>query len=423
MHEELVAKKRMNGGSCMVGLLLGLLGGACGSSPEPAPEAPPEEVAPEPVEAPVTEESEAQNELAGRAASRIRAMEGLGPLRFGMSREEAMSWVEPHPVFSAMTVPYDLGFEDDRLTRIELLPHFLKQDVFVAGTKIEPGMNREFVARVLGDCGELQIAEGGNHQVCRGGLIHLSEAPGNSADEPFRQDVGIEIRGEALGPAVLRMSLRGTAEPGVRRTAEVQFDAGDVPVVDAEFSLDPGLSTVAQGGIGGVATVHAGRGEELFALRQGDEVRLYRRTVSEDFVPDTGRHVQTFVLPAHRTLKVEAGPNSVLDCSGHREVARCGDGPRVCVSSAGVRMSVDGPDGRATYDAPLDRLLRYSYASPQNSRSALRVGLPTPWHFLVGPDGELSVERGEDDVPCEAGEHHMEVFVGLLSADETSFPY
>ncbi|MFO0734623.1 MAG: hypothetical protein U0270_02025 [Labilithrix sp.] len=101
---------------------------------------------------------------------------GIGPLRFGMSRDEvaALRVLQRHPKFALETTPYQVGYDDHgRVVRIAVSLLGAPRDVEVGRTTIPRGARFSEVRTLLEGCEAPDVGFGGGRYTCNGGTIEV----------------------------------------------------------------------------------------------------------------------------------------------------------------------------------------------------------------------------------------------------------
>ncbi len=101
-----------------------------------------------------------------------------GPMQMGMTRAEveALGILRPHPHYSAMTVPYDLTYDDDgRVLRIEVSLEHVPSDVRIGEALLPRNADLSRARALLGDCVEGMGTMGRREHYlqCRAGGLSL----------------------------------------------------------------------------------------------------------------------------------------------------------------------------------------------------------------------------------------------------------
>jgi hypothetical protein len=99
----------------------------------------------------------------------------------GASRAEVegLGVLEEHPRYSAMTVPYTVGYDSGgKAERIQLSLKHAARDVTIGALTIPREATFSEVKALLGDCKDRPEVKGGSGSDCRGGLVGVSIGSG-----------------------------------------------------------------------------------------------------------------------------------------------------------------------------------------------------------------------------------------------------
>jgi hypothetical protein len=115
---------------------------------------------------------------AAAAPGEIALVPGVafGPIEIGMTREQiaALGILTTHPYYSAMTVPFDVGYDEAaRVNRIALSLAHAQGPVRVGDVVIPLDATPDEAARLLGDCEPPVVDYGGTAWACRKRTITL----------------------------------------------------------------------------------------------------------------------------------------------------------------------------------------------------------------------------------------------------------
>ncbi len=379
-------------------LVIGMIGCGASESPsaEPAAELP-EESTPPTQEASTESTSGAgvasADELEERDAMPASPLEGVGVLRFGMSRSEVESLLgdERHPHYVGTRVPYQPYFDDaDQLVAIDVQVTYLSQEIHVDGVLVSKEQTVEQLIEAYGDCGPSDMGEGGSQRICHEGAVAVAFGSG-APDEPI-----LRVRGGALPMATLSMRLEGEGE--APHTVALRLE-GVGELQETRLELPAGVPTPDSLGLGGVSLFSAGQATQLYAERIEDRVVLLRRVTHEEGSSE-GEEVHSFTIPARQTLRVRiegvSSPLTMACPEGMARVVSCTEGPAAHVLCAGNgRFRFEWRAENVAYEGLLDRVATYAQVSPHRTRSGLELMLDRLFFVESAHDGGVNVAIGE----------------------------
>jgi hypothetical protein len=98
-----------------------------------------------------------------------------------MTRQEvdALGILKTHPQYSAMTVPFTVYYEDDKVSGAEVSLRHAPHDIDVGETRIPRTATMESAAALLKDCKEPDERIGGTIVPCREGGLSVNVGSGD----------------------------------------------------------------------------------------------------------------------------------------------------------------------------------------------------------------------------------------------------
>lgn len=117
--------------------------------------------------------------------------ESIGRVRIGMTKAEieALGILQPHPQYSAMTIPISVYYDDaDKAKTVEISLMHSDKNVSIGELTIPRTASVNEIRELLGDCQEPQVNKGGTMHACREGGVSIAIGSGNPEETWLRID-------------------------------------------------------------------------------------------------------------------------------------------------------------------------------------------------------------------------------------------
>ncbi|RLB45961.1 MAG: hypothetical protein DRJ42_28785 [Deltaproteobacteria bacterium] len=111
--------------------------------------------------------------------------QSIGPIRIGSSRAEveALGVLSPHPMYSGMTIPYTVYYDDaDAVHQVEVTLMHGATDIRIGSAVIPRSATMEEAKTLLGDCVDDEPADGGTTSTCRDGGLQVIVGSGDPTE-------------------------------------------------------------------------------------------------------------------------------------------------------------------------------------------------------------------------------------------------